>query len=415
MTEIPTTWQKKALESLCSLRRELEQPSVDGANRYLGLEHLDSGHSSIRRSASDLGVRSTKSRFYAGDVLYGKLRPYLDKVAVADWSGVCSTDILTLVPTSGEADPRFLAFALHTKSFLAHAIATTSGVNHPRTSWRDIADFTLAVPPLPEQRVIASFLLRIEAAIEREVERIASLKELKTATMARVFSAGLRSETLRQTSLGALPLSWRVASLGSIAKIGNGSTPSRLNPAYWVGGSIPWITSSKVHDALIRAAEEFVTEIAFRECHLPLVPKGSIVIAITGQGKTLGNVAMTMLDTCINQHLAYAQITSDDVMAEFILHYLQTRYADLRSIGFGGGSTKGALTCGFLKTYPIPLPEMSEQREIASIIGKLSERIEIAMKRRTVLGELFSAALQQLMIGQLRFTSLVEGQPNTHA
>jgi type I restriction enzyme S subunit len=83
-----------------------------------------------------------------------------------------------------------------------------------------------------------------------------------------------------------------VVRLGDIAKIGNGSTPKRTNEAYWEGGHIPWITSTKIHEVIISRADEFVTETAFRECHLPLVPRKSIVVAITGQGKTLGNAAL---------------------------------------------------------------------------------------------------------------------------
>src|SRR5262245_30954734 len=91
------TWTKRHLGDIADLRRELEQPSSEGINRYVGLEHLDSGRTRIRRWASDGGLLSTKSRFYPGDILYGKLRPYLDKAAVAEWPGVCSTDILPLV------------------------------------------------------------------------------------------------------------------------------------------------------------------------------------------------------------------------------------------------------------------------------------------------------------------------------
>lgn len=275
--------------------------------------------------------------------------------------------------------------------------------------------FEIPVPPVAEQRAIASVLSRLLDALDIEDRRVAALKELKAATMARVLSEGLRGEGLGQTVLGERPTSWRVLPLGSIAKIGNGSTPSRQNPAYWDHGSIPWITSTKVHNVFIRSADEFVTDLAFRECHLPLVPKGSVVIAITGQGKTLGNAAITLADTCINQHLAFAEITSRDAVAEFILYYLQARYADLRSVGFGGGSTKGALTCGFLKTYPIPLPTVGEQREIVGIIGKLSERIEVAMQRRRALSELFSTTLEELMTGTLRVTPLLKHQPNADA
>jgi Restriction endonuclease S subunits len=360
-------------------------------------------------------VRSTKSRFYPSDVLYGKLRPYLDKAAVAEWSGVCSTDILALVPKIAEADSYFLGLVLHTQQFLAHAIATTSGVNHPRTSWRDIAAYTLRVPPLEAQRVIASILRRQEEAIQVEDQRIALLSELKAATMSKVFREGIRGESIIESEFGTRPASWRVRPLGALAAIGNGSTPSRQNPAYWTRGTIPWITSTKVHDVIVRSADEYVTTAALDECHLPMVATGSLVIAITGQGKTLGNVAMTAFDTCINQHLAYASFHGDEATAEYVLYYLQTRYSDLRSVGFAGGSTKGALTCGFLKTYPIPLPSVDEQREISLLLRTLSERISVTLDRRAFLVQFFDASLNQLMTGTLAVTPLLENQPNAHA
>ena len=115
-------------------------------------------------------------------------------------------------------------------------------------------------------------------------------------------------------------------------------------------GSIPWLTSAKVYDVTITKADQFVTPKAVQECHLPRVKPGSVLIAITGQGKTLGNAAVTDIETCVSQHIAYMQFYDESANPHFIRLFLETRYDELRAIAQGGGSTKGALTCGFLKS-----------------------------------------------------------------
>ena len=133
---------------------------------------------------------------------------------------------------------------------------------------------------------------------------------------------------------------------------------------------------------------------------------GSLLIAITGQGKTLGNSALVSFESCINQHLAYAQFTSPRVVPEFVLWFMQTRYEHLRSISQAGGSTKGALTCGYLKTYPIPVPPLDEQREIAGVFAALDRKEKVHERKHAALTALFRTLLHQLMTAQLRVHNL---------
>src|SRR3546814_14344577 len=118
----------------------------------------------------------------------------------------------------------------------------------------------------------------------------------------------------------------------------------------------PWLTSAKVHEGIISSADQFVSQIAVKECHLPVVPAGSLLIAITGQGKTLGNSALVEFDTTINQHLAYVRFDRNDVVPGYVYLFMRSRSEDLQSVGLAGGSTKAALTCAFLRYYPLPLP-----------------------------------------------------------
>ena len=257
-----------------------------------------------------------------------------------------------------------------------------------------------------EQRKIAAVLGVVQRAIEQQERLLALTAELKKTLLQQLFTQGLRGEPQKQTEIGLVPESWDVLPLGSLAKVGNGSTPKRDNVAYWQGGSIPWLNSAKIHERFIFEADQFVTELAAKECHLPRVKSGSLLIAITGQGKTLGNSALVSFETCINQHLAYAQFTTSRAIPEFVLWFMQTRYEHLRSVGLGGGSTKGALTCGFLKTYPIPLPSLGEQREIADVFAALDQKEKVHEGKHAALAALFRTLLHQLMTAQIRVHDL---------
>ena len=139
---------------------------------------------------------------------------------------------------------------------------------------------------------------------------------------------------------------------------------------------------------------------------MPRVKPGSLLIAITGQGKTLGNSALVSFETCINQHLAYAQFNTTKVLPKFILWFMQTRYEHLRSISQAGGSTKGALTCGYLKTYPILVPSLGEQHEIVDVFSVLARQEKVHVHKHDTLTDLFRTLLHQLMTAEIRVNEL---------
>jgi type I restriction enzyme S subunit len=112
--------------------------------------------------------------------------------------------------------------------------------------------------------------------------------------------------------------------------------------------------------------------------------------------------AITRIETWINQHLAYAPFHAAKIIRDFVLCFMQTRYDYFRSIARGGGSTKGALTCGFLKTPPIPVPSRVEQEEIAATFQTLDDKETAAFRKRTVLHDLFRTLLHELMTAKTR-------------
>jgi len=393
------------LAELCDLVTAQVDPSSCPADPYIGLEHVPSGRLTASQSGLAADVQSSKYRFLAGDVLYGKLRPYLDKAISTSQSGICSTELLVLRPRVG-VDADFLACVLHAPAFIDYAMAGTTGVQHPRTSWTHISEFALPEFAPIEQAGIARLLWRIEQAITVSDRTTAIVEQLRQQGRRALFTRGTAREAHKQSEVGPVPESWDVVSLGSLGRIGNGSTPKKSNREYWDRGSFPWLTSAKVYDRDIVAADQFVSETALHECHLPVVAPGAVLIAITGQGKTLGHCAVLRTQATINQHLAYVATDQSIVDPSYLRGYLETQYDYLRQVGSAGGSTKGALTCAFLRTIPVPLPPLDEQRKIAEILDAIDRKIDLHRRKRAVLDELFKALLHKLMTGEIRVADL---------
>lgn len=272
----------------------------------------------------------------------------------------------------------------------------------------------IAIPDLNVQNKITRFLDQKTAAIDEAIAKkqrlIELLKEQKAILINRAVTRGLNPDAPMKDSgvdwIGEIPAHWRLSRLGFLGKIGNGSTPNRSNLSYWEKGNIPWLNSSKVNDYHINTAEQFVTLKAFKECHLPLLQPGDIVIGITGQGKTRGMSAICNIKATINQHLAYIHLTSQNISNNYIHLYLSAIYKWMRSESDSSGSTKGAITCQDIKKYPIPLPPLSEQHEIHDYINNklqsINNFIEIHKSLISTLQEYKQTLIAHAVTGKIK-------------
>lgn len=407
--DIPASWQKRRIRDVGevvtgrtpSTKRE---DYYGGSYNLISPADLDNGKYvvSAHRKLTEQGFRECRA-LPKDSVLVGCIGN-VGKLGMVSNERSATNQQINAVICNKDNDSHFIYYCLQeSRTRLGLAADQTT---LPILNKTNFENFEIATPPLAEQRKIAGVVGLVQRAIEQQDRLIALTTELKKWLLHRLFTHGLRGEPQRQTEIGPVPQSWNVATLGSLAKIGNGSTPKRDNESYWRGGTIPWLNSTKIHERFITGADQFVTELAVKECHLPSVKPGSLLIAITGQGKTLGNSALVSFETCINQHLAYAQFTSPQIVPEFVLWFMQTRYEHLRSISQAGGSTKGALTCGFLKTYPIPVPSPEEQKDIAQVFAALDRQVKAHENKHNTLAALFRTLLHQLLSAQIRVHDL---------
>ena len=224
MKHSPAEWRPLRLDAICSKRSEGYQPVDGGTQPYIGLEHIQQGLPTLESVGTESDVSSGKSKFEPKDVLFGKLRPYLRKAAIPGFAGVCSTDILVFTPKKATV-PEYLLYLCHSDQFIKHAKATTTGVQHPRTSWSSLAEFVWNVPDQDEQRQIARVLATVQRAIEQQQTIIATTRELKRSLMHKLFTEGLRGEAQKATEIGLVPESWDVVKLGDCCDVVSSAIP----------------------------------------------------------------------------------------------------------------------------------------------------------------------------------------------
>ena len=188
---MPKSWRIVELEDICRPKKEIVIPEGKGKYIYVGLEHMETGEIWLKSHGYDNEVRSAKFKFNESDVLYGKLRPYLDKAALPNLSGICSTDIIVLTPNSKIAQ-HLLIYILHLNNFIEYAKATTSGTNHPRTSWNSLKRYKLALPSIKEQKEIANIILNVDKKIFQAKSKKQTLQDLFKTMLNQLMTGKIR-------------------------------------------------------------------------------------------------------------------------------------------------------------------------------------------------------------------------------
>jgi type I restriction enzyme S subunit len=388
--------------------------------------------------------------FQEGDILVAKITPSMEngKAAIVPVLpgnlGFGSTEFHVLRPAPG-IDPRYVWQYVRAPWFRAEATRHMTGsVGQLRVPTDYLRGVRVPLPPTAEQRRIAECLegmgRRRSSAGNRLKTARAHLERMRRAILAAACSGRLSEDwrsahpdasaepllaellEARQEGRGRrtakpdgpglasatqivhLPSSWRLVRLGSLFEVTTGATPLRKNPAYYDSGTIPWVTSGAVNAGRITTPAEMITQLALEETNVKLFPKGTLLVAMYGEGQTRGRVAELAIEASTNQAVAAILFDREQAaLKPFVRLFFEDSYQRVRARSAGG--VQPNLNLGLIKDTMLPLPPPEEQAELVeraqkalAVTGALADKIEQAGKD---LNRLDRGALSKALRGEL--------------
>ena len=415
---IPEDWDVKPLKALLARSRlggNYANQETETSYPLMKMGNLDRGFfdvSKVEYVKADT-VPDEVDRLRYGDLLFntrntldlvGKVAIWADELPVACYN----SNLLRL-----EFDPELVPSPWYANAALnSHAsVVRLRGLATGTTSvaaiyGRDLWKFQFVVPPPAEQRAIAGALSDVDALIGALDQLLAKKRDLKQAAMQQLLTGHQRlpgfapaNPRFQQTDVGLIPEDWQLKRLGDVASVRAGGTPSRTVAAYWNGG-VPWITTSQVDFNVITQAEQFISEDGLKNSAAKLLPPGTLLMALYGQGKTRGKVATLGVPAATNQACAAISLSAD-VSHDFVFRYLVSQYDFIRNLSNTGNQEN--LNGVIVKSIPLPLPPtVAEQTAIGEVLSDMDAELAALAQKRDKTRLLKQGMMQELLTGRTR-------------
>lgn len=367
---LPEGWKWVRLGDVVSVSKEKTEDFSSPSLRYIGLEHFekDNGLTGVT-PAKD--IRSVKNVFYPGQVLYGKLRPYLNKHDIVNFYGVCSTDILVF-KCSDVTNNKFLNYAFNLDYFISYAVANSKGINLPRVSEKIILNAYFPLPPLEvQQRIverIESLFAKLDEAREKAESALESFEHRKAAILHKAFTGELTN-----TAAGSfLPITNFIKKEKNALKAGPfGSAlkkDSYVEYGYKVYGQEQVISGNEL------IGSYYIDESKYNNLISCKVSPGDILVSLVG---TIGKV-LILSEHCepgiINPRLIKITFDNNKMDSKFFCYYFQSDEIKAQYKEKSHGTTMDVLNMKILKQLRFPSFSLPEQQEIVRILDRIFAR-----------------------------------------
>lgn len=388
LSDIPLHWEAKRLKFCVDLIND-KSDALPDEMKYVGLENIESKTGRLIINEDSEGANGACNLFKSGDVLLGKLRPYLAKALLAEFEGACTTELLVMRPQLITA--KYLLFYILSENFINTVDGTTYGAKMPRTSWDFIGNLPQLIPPPNEQQAIVAFLAHKTAELdelirlkERQIELLGAKRQ---ALISHAVTRGLDpSVKLRPSGiewLGEIPAHWETKRLKYIASFIGGGTPSKDNRDFW-DGDIPWVSPKDMKMEFISDSEEKITEQGLASSATCLVQSGAVLLVVrSGILRHTVPVAINLIPVTLNQDMK-ALLLQKAILPEFFAYLVRGKQQALLTEWRKEGATVESIEHEYLANTESPIPPLDEQQEIVSYLKKettcidgLSHQIQI--------------------------------------
>lgn len=343
-----SAWQQVRLSAVADIERDgVASDNIQAGARYLGLEHIESGGRILGDTVVGAGeLASTKFKFTRDHLLYGKLRPYLAKIALPDFEGICSTDIVP-IKTGPRLDRRYLAYFLRQPDMVDFANSRATGANLPRLSPKALAEFEIPLPPLDEQQRIAAILDQADELRRKRQRAIDRLNQLGKAIFDEMFG-----DSAHQTPRAALK---------SLGKVSTGSTPPTSDEGSF-GGPIPFVTPGDLGSGEI--VKRSLTEAGAKKSRT-VSARATFVCCI---GATIGKIDQAREHSAFNQQINAIE-WGPLIEPTYGFYAVQQIRPIIIHKGKGASTTLPILKKSEFEKLEIPCPALALQIEFAERIA----------------------------------------------
>jgi type I restriction enzyme S subunit len=347
---------------------------------YLGMENVESGTGKAISFQNMKNIDGEAVSFSEGQVLFGKLRPYLQKVWLADREGGCTTEFIVFQPKK-KTFPKFLLYRMLSNDFIDKINASSYGAKMPRVSPEFIINMEVNFPSLEEQQRIANFLdhktSQLDSLITSKQTQINLLSEYKHSLISETVTKGLNPNVKMKDSvvewIGEIPEHWDSTKLKSVIKeMTAGGTPDSSNDSYWNDESgFPWVAISDMTKSFfIEDTKRKVSEQGLSEKKLKIMPKGTLLYSIFA---SLGKVAELNVDAVFNQAIL-GLVPNEKIKKNQLKYWLLfiEKYVDY----FASSNTQANLNTEKVKNFPLVLPPIEEQQQIIEFLVQKTTQID---------------------------------------
>ena len=408
LKNVPPNWQKVRFDEIAEIVTDrIEKPTESGLSDYIGLEHLDTDCIRIKRFGSTEDVDATKFLCKKGDIIFGKRRAYLRKLAVSDREAVVSAHSMVLRPTGDKIYPDFLPCFMQSSIFWKTAHSISEGSMSPTIKWKTLAAQEFWLPSIDDQKKISELLWSIEDNIQKTEKLIETTEILKQGLLNKLLTRGIGHTRFKDTELGSIPEGWEVVKLGDITEMFQYGLSLPLKEE----GEYPILKMDNLVNGLVNINGLKYVDLDEGTFERFRLKKGDILFNRTNSYEHVGRTSIFTLD----ENYVFASYLIRLIIREkfadpyFITQYLIHYNYDIKKIATKS-IQQANINAKNLSNYKIRLPILSEQREIVSILKNIEQRLQNQKEHVDKLASLKRKLTNDFLSGNLKAEGDLENQ-----
>ncbi len=419
--EVPEHWILERLKSSMNniVVQTTERQSTD---LYIAMEHVESWSGRLTNAGLNTPFDSQVKRFRSGDVLFGKLRPYLAKVTRPRSEGVCVGEFLVLRPRHSQVTAPYMEQLLRSKPIIDTVNSSTFGARMPRADWKFMGGMAIVRPPLPEQTAIARYLdytdRRIQRYLQAKQKLIALLEEQRQASIHQAVTGQIDVRTGQpypayQDSgvewLGEVPEHWRLARLKDVAQVQTGLTLGNRDYGGVQTESRPYLSVANVQVGRLDLTHVKHIDIPLNEAARVTLRDGDVLMTEGGDIDKLGRgcVWHDEIPGCLHQNHIFAvrcrpRVFHPELLVGLMASQHGRTYFQLTAKQTTNLASTNSRT---LRAFPIFLPPLKEQLAIVEALSKrtvaLNNAVDQVRRRISLLSEYRTRLISDVVTGKL--------------